>query len=31
VIGISVNSEALMDYWNGLIDTADLIGRLKQI
>ena len=28
---VSLNSAALMAYWNGSIDTVDLIGRLEQI
>ena len=28
---VSLNSAALLDYWNGLIDTVELIGRLQKI
>ena len=28
---VSLNSAALMDYWNGLIDTVELIGRLERV
>jgi len=28
---ITANADALMEYWNGDIDTAELIGRLVKI
>ncbi len=28
---ILLNREALLDYWNGVIDTFDLQSRLKKI
>jgi hypothetical protein len=28
---ISANRDVLMDYWEGLADTADLIQRLKRV
>jgi len=28
---ITLKEVAIVDYWNGVIDTAELLGRLKRI
>jgi hypothetical protein len=28
---IKLNEAAILDYWNGVIDTSELLGRLKRL
>jgi len=28
---ITLNGAAIVEYWNGVIDTAELLGRLKRV